>query len=174
MCGLALQAVRTVAKEVGEKTEVDIKRYAKVEKIPGGEIEDSRVLDGVMVNKDITHPKMRRRIENPRVVLLDCSLEYKKGESQTNIEISREEDWSKILEIEEQQVKTMCDHILAVKPDLVITEKGVSGTYFDHFLQSPRPGRVSGDCNGANAAYRSRTTLPAEGQCHRSPPCPKN
>ncbi|KAL0639281.1 T-complex protein 1 subunit gamma [Maublancomyces gigas] len=126
MCGLALQAVRTVAKEVGEKTEVDIKRYAKVEKIPGGEIEDSRVLDGVMVNKDITHPKMRRRIENPRIVLLDCPLEYKKGESQTNIEISKEEDWSKILEIEEQQVKAMCDHILAVKPDLVITEKGVS------------------------------------------------
>lgn len=132
MCGLALQAVRTVAKEVGEKTEVDIKRYAKVEKIPGGEIEDSRVLDGVMVNKDITHPKMRRRIENPRIVLLDCPLEYKKGESQTNIEISKEEDWSKILEIEEQQVKAMCDHILAVKPDLVITEKGVSGTYSDH------------------------------------------
>ncbi|KAH8149628.1 uncharacterized protein LAJ45_06259 [Morchella importuna] len=126
MCGLALQAVRTVAKQVGEKTEVDIKRYAKVEKVPGGEIEDSRVLDGVMVNKDITHPKMRRRIENPRVVLLDCPLEYKKGESQTNIEISKEEDWSKILEIEEQQVKAMCDHILAVKPDLVITEKGVS------------------------------------------------
>lgn len=139
MCGLALRAVRTVAKEVGDKTEVDIKRYAKVEKIPGGEIEDSRVLDGVMVNKDITHPKMRRRIENPRIVLLDCPLEYKKGESQTNIEISKEEDWSKILEIEEQQVKAMCDHILAVKPDLVITEKGVSGAYSDHQHYQPTP-----------------------------------
>lgn len=93
------------------------------------------MLDGVMVNKDITHPKMRRRIENPRVVLLDCPLEYKKGESQTNIEISKEEDWSKILEIEEQQVKAMCDHILAVKPDLVITEKGVSGMYLNTHCQ---------------------------------------
>jgi T-complex protein 1 subunit gamma len=80
-----------------------------------------------MLNKDITHPKMRRRIENPRIVLLDCTLEYKKGESQTNIEISKEEDWNKILQIEEEQVKLMCDAILAVKPDLVITEKGVSG-----------------------------------------------
>ncbi|KAL7272026.1 T-complex protein 1 subunit gamma [Rhizina undulata] len=127
MCNLALSAVRTVAKDAGAGTpEVDIKRYARVEKIPGGEIEDSKVLDGVMVNKDITHPKMRRRIENPRIVLLDCPLEYKKGESQTNIEISKDEDWKKILEIEEQQVKIMCDAILAVKPDLVITEKGVS------------------------------------------------
>jgi T-complex protein 1 subunit gamma len=130
MCNLALKAVRTVSLDVGGgKKEVDIKRYARVEKIPGGEIEDSEVLDGVMLNKDITHPKMRRRIENPRVMLLDCPLEYKKGESQTNIEISKEEDWNRILQIEEEQVKAMCDAIIALKPDLVITEKGVSGEW---------------------------------------------
>ncbi|KAL8795639.1 MAG: hypothetical protein Q9195_001877 [Heterodermia aff. obscurata] len=134
MCNLALKAVRIVSYEVGGgKKEIDIKRYAKVEKIPGGEIEDSRVLDGVMLNKDITHPKMRRRIENPRVILLDCPLEYKKGESQTNIEISKEEDWNRILQIEEEQVKAMTDAILALKPDLVITEKGVSDLA-QHFL----------------------------------------
>lgn len=128
MCGLALKAVRTVSFDVGGgKKEVDIKRYARIEKIPGGEIESSEVIDGVMVNKDITHPKMRRRIENPRIILLDCPLEYKKGESQTNIEITKEDDWNRILEIEEEQVKRMCDAILALKPDLVITEKGVSG-----------------------------------------------
>ena len=128
MCGLALKAVRLVSHEVGGgRKEIDIKRYARVEKVPGGEIEESRVLDGVMLNKDITHPKMRRRIENPRIVLLDCPLEYKKGESQTNIEISKEDDWNKILQIEEEQIKLMCDSILALKPDLVITEKGVSG-----------------------------------------------
>ncbi|KAL6695956.1 T-complex protein 1 [Trichoderma pleuroticola] len=127
MCSLALKAVRTVTWEAGNgKTEVDIKRYARIEKVPGGEIEDSRVLDGLMLNKDITHPKMRRRIENPRIVLLDCPLEYKKGESQTNIEITKEEDWNRILQIEEEQIKIMCDTILSVQPDLVITEKGVS------------------------------------------------
>ncbi|KAL2160067.1 hypothetical protein VTH06DRAFT_1722 [Thermothelomyces fergusii] len=127
MCSLALKAVRTVTWDVGNgKREVDIKRYARVEKVPGGEIEDSRVLDGVMLNKDITHPKMRRRIENPRIILLDCPLEYKKGESQTNIEITKEDDWNRILQIEEEQVKAMCDHIIALNPDLVITEKGVS------------------------------------------------
>lgn len=62
MCNLALKAVRTVSMDAGgDKQEVDIKRYARVEKIPGGQIEDSQVLDGVMLNKDITHPKMRRR-----------------------------------------------------------------------------------------------------------------
>lgn len=137
MCHLALTAVRTVSHNAGGgKQEVDIKRYARVEKIPGGEIEDSTVLDGVMLNKDITHPKMRRRIENPRIVLLDCTLEYKKGESQTNVEISKEEDWNRILQIEEEQVKSMCDAIIAVKPDLVITEKGVSDLAQHYLLKA--------------------------------------
>jgi len=80
MVSMALSAVLKVSQMVSGRMEVDIKRYAKVEKIPGGEIEDCDVLDGVMFNKDVTHSKMRRRIENPRVLLLDCPLEYKKGE----------------------------------------------------------------------------------------------
>lgn len=141
MCSLALEAVRTVAVSaeaengtIGGNTggvmnvkTVDIKRYARVEKVPGGEIEDCRVLKGVMLNKDVTHPKMRRRIENPRIILLDCPLEYKKGESQTNIEIQKEEDWNRILQIEEEQIKAMCEKIIEFKPDIVFTEKGVSG-----------------------------------------------
>lgn len=87
---IALDAVTTVLLEENGRTEVDIKRYAKVEKIPGGSVEESQILRGVMINKDVTHPKMRRYIQNPRIILLDCSLEYKKGESQTNVEITGE------------------------------------------------------------------------------------
>ncbi|OCF40104.1 T-complex protein 1 subunit gamma [Kwoniella heveanensis CBS 569] len=145
MCSLALQAVRTVAVTAEAENglggllnikTVDIKRYARVEKVPGGEIEESRVLSGVMVNKDVTHPKMRRRIENPRIILLDCPLEYKKGESQTNIEIQKEEDWNRILQIEEEQIKSMCDKIVEFKPDLVFTEKGVSDLAQHYLLKA--------------------------------------
>merc|ERR1711973_473780 len=125
-CDIAMDAVKTVSTDNSGKKEIDIKRYAKVEKIPGGAIEDSMVLKGVMFNKDVTHPKMKRRLEKPRILLLDCNLEYKKGESQTNIELMKEEDFSKVLEQEEAFIKKMCDEILAFKPDLVITEKGVS------------------------------------------------
>jgi len=126
MVELALDAVKTVHIEDGGRAEIDIKRYAKVEKIPGGEVEDSRVLKGVMFNKDVTHPKMRRKIHNPRVLLLDCTLEYKKGESQTNIEISDEKAWEELLRQEEEAIKQVCEEIIACKPDLVITEKGVA------------------------------------------------
>ena len=47
-----------------------------------------------MFNKDVVVPgRMRRKIHNPRILLLDCPLEYKKGENQTNVEITKEEDW---------------------------------------------------------------------------------
>ncbi|KAK0453077.1 chaperonin Cpn60/TCP-1 family [Armillaria borealis] len=135
MCKLALQAVRTVAQEENGLKTVDIKRYARVEKVPGGEIEQSRVLSGVMLNKDITHPNMRRRIVNPRIILLDCPLEYKKGESQTNMEFSKVEDWEKAQAIEEEQIRLLCDKILEFKPDLVLTEKGVSDIAQHFFMK---------------------------------------
>ncbi len=60
-CDMALGAVSTVMVEKpGGQREIDIKRYARVEKIPGGTIEDSEVLQGVMIQKDVTHPRMRR------------------------------------------------------------------------------------------------------------------
>lgn len=122
---LALDAVETVkvVPEVGQ-TEIDVKNYAKVEKISGGAIEDSRVLKGVMFNKDVVVPgRMRRKIQNPRILLLDCPLEYKKGENQTNVEITKEEDWAALLKAEEEQIQKMCDQIIAFKPDVVVTEK---------------------------------------------------
>lgn len=134
MCDIAVDAVLRVATDIGGgKYEIDIKRYAKVEKIPGGELSDCRVMDGVMFNKDVTHPRMSRRIENPRVLLLDCGLEYKKGESEANVEISNDIDFDKILQLEEEYVQRICNDIIELKPTLVCTEKGVSDLA-QHFL----------------------------------------
>merc|ERR1719199_1035633 len=136
MAELALDAVLTVRQDKGEgrQPEVDIKKYAKVEKIPGGDITDCRVLKGVMFNKDVVVPgRMARTIKNPRILLLDCPLEYKKGENQTNVEIMKEEDWATLLQMEEDWIANTVEQIAAFKPDLVITEKGCSDLAC-HFL----------------------------------------
>jgi len=128
MSDLALKAVRCVmVKPKTGQTEIDIKKYAKIEKIPGGSIDDCKVLDGVMFSKDVVAPgRMRRSIKNPRILLLDCPLEYKKGENQTNVELMKEEDWATLLKMEEDWIQARCEDILKFKPDLVITEKGLS------------------------------------------------
>lgn len=132
---MAIDAVSkvTLVNAVTKKKEIDVKRYARVEKIPGAFFSDSMVLNGLLLNKDVVFPRMRRRIENPRILLLDCPLEFKKGESQTNIEVSRESDWDMILKQEEAYIRSICDDIISVKPDLVFTEKGCSDLA-QHFL----------------------------------------
>ncbi len=131
---LALKAVKTVHNRSSFVFDCDIKKFAKVEKIPGGTLQECCVLDGVMINKDLVHPQMRRKIENPRIILLDCPLEYKKGESQTNIEFDKETDFAGALEQERKEIKYLCDAILRHKPDLIVTEKGVSDLAA-HYLQ---------------------------------------
>eukprot|EP01112_Ceratiomyxa_fruticulosa_P008471 TRINITY_DN2195_c0_g2_i1.p1 TRINITY_DN2195_c0_g2~~TRINITY_DN2195_c0_g2_i1.p1 ORF type:complete len:554 (-),score=136.22 TRINITY_DN2195_c0_g2_i1:101-1762(-) len=136
MCKLAIDAVRTVSFEENGRREIDIKRYARVEKIPGGDIEDSTVLNGVMLNKDVTHSNMRRYIKNPRILLLDCPLEYKKGESMTSAEIEKEDHFTQMLKIEEEYIANICSQIAKFKPDVVMTEKGVSDLAQHYFLKN--------------------------------------
>ena len=96
---LAMKACRTVfnGTKNANKLSVEIRRFAKIEKIPGGSLEQCEVLDGVMLNKDIIHPGMRRHIKNPRILILDCPLEYKKGESKTKLRMTKEEDMANAL-----------------------------------------------------------------------------
>lgn len=136
MVDMAIRAVLKVVVKRGDYTEVDVKRYVRIEKIPGGEMNDCTVLDGVMFNKDVTHSKMRRKILNPRILLLDCPLEYKKGESQTNVEIMNEEDFNALLRQEEEYIAQICAQIVAFKPDIVITEKGVSDLAQHYLLKA--------------------------------------
>lgn len=123
---IAYKALTTVRSDVDGKLVMDIKNFAKVEKIPGGQLSESKVLDGVMFSKDVTNANMRRRIKNPRILLLDCPLEYRKPESTTNVEITEENDWKRLLEIEEEYITAQCNTLLKWKPDIVITEKGTS------------------------------------------------
>ena len=109
-----MQATFRVVQERGSSTgegtvkEVDIKRYAKVEKVPGGEPADLECLRGVMFNKDVTHPRDAAEDRATSRLLLDCPLEYKKGDSNANVEITKEEDWNTLLRIEEEYIEHVC------------------------------------------------------------------
>lgn len=158
MCNLALEAVSIVARGRGAEThrnvtsrendegddghteapvDIDIKRFCRIEKIPGATVEDCCVIDGVVLNKDVIHPDMRKYIENPRIILLDCPLEYKKAQSMMNVELFQgKSDLGDILKVEEDYIRTHVEKILSFKPDLVITEKGVADQATHMFVQN--------------------------------------
>ncbi|KAM0676930.1 T-complex protein 1 subunit gamma [Binucleata daphniae] len=118
---MALQAAKLVFKN----GTCDIKRNVRVEKILGN-LNECEMVKGLLVNKNIVHPQMRRRIEKPRIVLVECGLEYKKGESQISFEFSKEDEFTKALEYEEEQIREACQKLIDLKVDVVCVEKGIS------------------------------------------------
>jgi T-complex protein 1 subunit gamma len=94
---------------------------------------NSYMIQGVRIEKSVLHSAICRRIEYPKVFVLHCGLEYQKGESITNIEITGEDDDTKMLAEEETQVHDICQVIIATGCDLVWAEKGVSD-HAQHYL----------------------------------------
>lgn len=120
---LALKAVQMIRSEDGG-FRIDVKNDIKINKILGP-LEESEVIDGILIEKDLVHSQMRKIIENPKILVLDSPLEYKKGESVTNMEFSNKDDFTRALQIEEEQIRKICAKIIETKADIVITEKGI-------------------------------------------------
>eukprot|EP01129_Flabellula_baltica_P015744 TRINITY_DN8126_c0_g1_i1.p1 TRINITY_DN8126_c0_g1~~TRINITY_DN8126_c0_g1_i1.p1 ORF type:complete len:535 (+),score=134.32 TRINITY_DN8126_c0_g1_i1:29-1633(+) len=146
MSDLSLQTIRLIADYEDDRTVIDLKRYVEIQKVPGDDISDSQVIPGVVMNKDVVHSAMRRRIENPRVILLDVGLEISKGTG--NVNIQDPEEWEKTMKLEEENVKRICMDIIKLKPDLVITEKGISDEAQHFFVK-----------HGVTALRRLRKTI---------------
>lgn len=121
---LALNAALLI-KNNSEDSKIDIKNNIKIEKIVGS-FEESEIIEGIIIEKDLVHSQMRKNIENPKILILDCPLEYRKGESVTNMEFSNKEDFTRSLQIEEEHIKKICRKIIETNADVVITEKGIS------------------------------------------------
>eukprot|EP00768_Dysnectes_brevis_P004788 gnl/Dysnectes_brevis/346_a381_5155.p1 GENE.gnl/Dysnectes_brevis/346_a381_5155~~gnl/Dysnectes_brevis/346_a381_5155.p1 ORF type:complete len:533 (-),score=241.88 gnl/Dysnectes_brevis/346_a381_5155:86-1684(-) len=136
MCQLAYKAVSIVARNLAMGAQdIDIKRLARVEKIPGATMDDCCVIDGCVIAKDVVHPQMPKRIENPRVVLLDCPLEYKKAQSMLNVELMEADGLTKLLEVEEAFIRAQVEAIMKHEPTLIVCEKGVADLAAHMFVE---------------------------------------
>mmetsp|Transcript_10666 Transcript_10666/g.24765 ORF Transcript_10666/g.24765 Transcript_10666/m.24765 type:complete len:476 (-) Transcript_10666:724-2151(-) len=133
ICELSFKAIKTAGSRIAFS---NLNNILKIEKIPFGKFEDSKILSGIMLIKDISHPKMRRKIKTPRIILLDCPIEYKKGESQVTIELEEENEWENLLKAEENFIIFTCNLLKKFNPDVIITEKGVSDLALHYLYKS--------------------------------------
>ena len=124
LANLAVRAVKQIADETDGKYTVDID-YIGIEKKPGESTEDSKLIQGVILDKERVHPGMPKRVKNAKIALLDCALEIKKTETDAEIRVTRPDQLRAFLDEEESTLKKMVDQVVAAGANVVVCQKGI-------------------------------------------------
>ncbi|MCX6778223.1 MAG: thermosome subunit beta [Candidatus Micrarchaeota archaeon] len=129
---LVVRAVRQVAEKKDGKVIVD-NDFIKIEKKEGGAISDTEFINGVLIDKEIVHSNMPKKIENAKIVLLDSALEIEKTETDAKIEITSPTQMGEYLAQEEKMLRDMVDKVAKSGANVVFCQKGIDDVA-QHFL----------------------------------------
>lgn len=121
---IAVDAILQVAEKSDETYKVDIDNI-KVEKKAGGSINDTKLIHGIVLDKEVVHGGMPKRVEKASIALLNTALEIEKTEISAEIRITDPEQMKSFLEEENRMLKAMVDKISSVGANVVICQKGV-------------------------------------------------
>jgi len=124
LAGLAVDAVLKVARKTAGGYEVDIDDVT-IEKKSGKSIADTRLIDGVAVNKDVVNERMPKRIEDAKILLTSTPFQVKKTEFEGRIRIEQPEDMKAWLDEEENLLRRMVDRIVAAGANVVFCQKAI-------------------------------------------------
>ncbi len=105
----------------------------KVEKKTGESLKDTSLINGIVLDKEIVHSGMPKRLEKAKIALLDASLENEKPEMDAKISIESPEQIEAFLKQEETMLKDMVEKVLASGANVVICQKGIDDMA-QHFL----------------------------------------
>ena len=129
---LVVDAVLKVIEEKNGKFKVSLDNI-KIEKKAGGSISDSELISGIILDKEIVHSGMPRRIENAKLALISDALEIKKTEFEAKINISSPNQIKSFMEEETQILKDMVDKIKSTGANVVLCQKGIDDI-IQHYL----------------------------------------
>jgi chaperonin GroEL (HSP60 family) len=129
---LAVKAIFEVAEKENGKYKVDVDDV-KVEKKPGESLRDTKLIQGIVLDKEVVHSGMPKRVENAKIALLDASLEIEKTEFDAKINIESPEQMEAFLKQEEEMLKSMVEKLVAVGANVVLCQKGIDDMA-QHFL----------------------------------------
>jgi thermosome len=132
MGDISVDAVRRVAEKVSGKYVVDMDNIQVVKKT-GGSMDDTTLIEGIIVDKEPVHPAMPRRIEKAKIALLDAALEIKKTETDAKIEITDPMQMQAFLDEEEKILRKLVETIKASGANAVFCQKGIDDLV-QHFL----------------------------------------
>ena len=129
---LVIKALKQVMEKNGDKFTID-HDFVKIEKKVGGSIDDTQLINGVLVDKEVSHPGMPKSLPNAKIALLDVALEIEKTETDARIEITSPEQMQAFLHQEEVILKDMVAKIKKSGANALFTQKGIDDVA-QHYL----------------------------------------
>jgi len=133
MAKLAIKAIKQVTEKDSSGKAIIDTDFIKVEKKAGGSINDTELINGVLIDKEIAHSGMPKYIADAKIALLDTALEIEKTETDARIEITSPDQMQAFLKQEEQILKEMVEKIKKSKANVVFTQKGIDDVA-QHYL----------------------------------------
>ena len=133
---IVVDAVLYVARKVGDEYRVDLDDIM-VEKKPGESVTSTKLIRGIVLDKEVVHSGMPKRIEEAKIALLNCPLEVEKTEFDAKINIDSPEAMEAFLKEEERMLRDMAEKIAATGANVLICQKGIDDMV-QHFLSRQR------------------------------------
>jgi len=121
---IVVSALKQVAEEKDGHYSVD-SDLIKIEKKAGGEVMDTELINGIVIDKEIVHAGMPRYAKDAKIALLDSSLEVEKTETDAKIEITSPEQMESFLKQEEKMLKDMVEKIKKSGATVIFCQKGI-------------------------------------------------
>lgn len=130
------EVVVNAALQVSEPSEsghiVDIDDV-KVEKKAGGSLRDTKLIKGIVLDKEVVHGGMPKRVEKAKIALINSALEIEKTEFDAKININSPDQMKMFLEEENKMLKNMVDRIISSGANIAICQKGIDDVA-QHYL----------------------------------------
>ncbi|GAB6148402.1 thermosome subunit beta [Stetteria hydrogenophila] len=121
---IAVEAVRAIAEQRDSRWYVDLNNVQIIKK-HGGSLFDTKLIKGIVLDKEVVHPDMPRRVENARIAVLDAPLEIEKPEIDLEVSINSPELIQRLMEKQEKILAEKVEKIAATGANVVITQKGI-------------------------------------------------
>jgi archaeal chaperonin len=121
---LVVSAAIQVAEKRGDAYKVDLANI-KVEKKPGGSLADTRLIKGFVLDKEVVHSGMPKRIEDAKIALVNAAFEIEKTEFDAKLNISDPSMMKKFLDEETHMLKEMADKVTAIGANVLVCQKGI-------------------------------------------------
>ena len=129
---LAVDAILQIAEETDEGYEADLD-MVKIEKKPGGSITDTTLIKGLLIDKEVVHSDMPKRVKDAKIGLLNSAMEIEKTEFDAKIQIESPDEIQSYLDQEENMLREMVQKVKAGGISVLFCQKGIDDMV-QHFL----------------------------------------